>query len=405
VVPPDFVEPAEPAAEPQWEALFAAAGFDLAEFEPVEPAWRPSVYADTRAAWNGSYPGVDDIPIRVETGSFRGAPVFFNIIEPWDKPYDPDRSEETLVQKVSRISSTVIFVLTLVGSAFLARRNLRLGRADRKSALRVALLMMSARLLIWVVGADHVPTRAEEGIFTYALGWSCFYFVTVWLYYIALEPYLRRFWPQMIVSWVRIFDGRFRDPLVARDVLIGCVFGWGFQLLLQLYWLVPGWFGFKATPVTEMDWGPTDLFGGVSGMFENLFWGVKNQIQDTLQILMILLLLRIVLRKAWLAIAGLLVVAMIAFGVDAGNLVYDKVFTLILAGCFTFALVRFGLLTVCVGMFLVEVSSDLPMTLDFSLWYSGGFFLLLLVTFALMAYGFRFSLAGRSMFADSALDG
>ena len=86
------------------------------------------------------------------------------------------------------------------------------------------MLMMTARLLIWVVGADHVPTQAEQGIFTYALGWSCFYFVTVWLYYIALEPYVRRFWPQMIVSWVRLFDGRWKDPLVGRDVLIGCAF-------------------------------------------------------------------------------------------------------------------------------------------------------------------------------------
>jgi hypothetical protein len=64
-----------------------------------------------------------------------------------------------------------------------------------------------------------------------------------------------------------------------------------------------------------------------------------------------------------------------------------------------------GLLAVCVGTFLFELSNVLPMTLDFSLWYSGGFFVLLLITAALLAYGFRFSLAGRSMFADGALDG
>ena len=64
-----------------------------------------------------------------------------------------------------------------------------------------------------------------------------------------------------------------------------------------------------------------------------------------------------------------------------------------------------ALLAVCVGAFLTELSNELPMTLDFSLWYSSGFFALLLVTAGLLAYGFRISLAGRSMFADSALDG
>ncbi len=56
-------------------------------------------------------------------------------------------------------------------------------------------------------------------------------------------------------------------------------------------------------------------------------------------------------------------------------------------------------------MFLANLAGEFPMTLDFSLWYSGGFFVLLLITGALLAYGFRFSLAGRSMFAEGALDG
>jgi serine/threonine-protein kinase len=404
-VPPDFVEPGEPATEPDWEALFAAAGLDPADFEPVEPAWRPPVHADTRAAWEGIYPGVDDMPIRVETGAFLGAPVYFNIVEPWAEPYDPDRSDENLVEKISRISGTVIFVGTLIGAAFLARRNLRLGRADRKTALRVALLMMSCRLLIWLVGADHVPTQQEQGIFTYALGWSCFYFVVVWLYYIALEPYLRRFWPQMIVSWVRLFDGRWKDPLVGRDVLIGVGWGWGFVSLLHLYWVIPGWLGLPPLDIAKMDWGPMGIVDGVPGMLEHVFWSVKNQIQDNLGLLVVLLLLRIVLRKPRLAIVGMVIVGIIGFGEDAGHLLYDKLFTVVVASYFLYGLVRFGLLTICVGTFLTELANRLPMTFDFSLWYASGFYMVLLITAALLVYGFRVSLAGRSMFADSTLDG
>ena len=165
-----------------------------------------------------------------------------------------------------------------------------------------------------------------------------------------------------------------------------------------------GWFGLPID-VSEMDWGPTDMLDGVPGMFENVFWAVKNQVQGTLQILILLLLMRIIFRKAWLAIAAFMVIVLVAFGPTSENLLFDKLFTLVIGSFFVFTLVRGGLLTVCVGMFLLELSHELPMTLDFSLWYSGGFFVLLLVTFALLAYGFRFSLAGRSMFADSALDG
>ena len=46
-----------------------------------------------------------------------------------------------------------------------------------------------------------------------------------WLVYLALEPFARRRWPQMLVSWTRALSGRWRDPLVARDLLIGALVG------------------------------------------------------------------------------------------------------------------------------------------------------------------------------------
>ena len=38
--------------------------------------------------------------------------------------------------------------------------------------------------------------------------------VRYWLYYLALEPYVRRLWPQALISWSRVLAGRVRDPLV-----------------------------------------------------------------------------------------------------------------------------------------------------------------------------------------------
>jgi hypothetical protein len=44
-------------------------------------------------------------------------------------------------------------------------------------------------------------------------------------FYLALEPYIRRTWPELLVSWTRTLSGEFNDPLVGRDVFLGILFG------------------------------------------------------------------------------------------------------------------------------------------------------------------------------------
>src|SRR5687768_18051298 len=41
-----------------------------------------------------------------------------------------------------------------------------------------------------------------------------------WIAYLAGEPFVRRRWPWQVISWNRLLAGRWRDPLVGRDVLI-----------------------------------------------------------------------------------------------------------------------------------------------------------------------------------------
>jgi hypothetical protein len=143
----------------------------------------------------------------------------------------------------------------------------------------------------------------------------------------------------------------------------------------------------------------------VPAMLENILWYVKNTVQDNLRFLVILLLLRIVLRRTWLALAGFAIVALIAFAPDASHPLYDKLYTALMAAVYLFILVRFGLLAICVGWFLLSLPDALPTTFDFSAWYAGYFFVLLLITTALLAHGCRFSLAGRPMLGESALEG
>ncbi len=47
----------------------------------------------------------------------------------------------------------------------------------------------------------------------------------MWLFYVALEPIVRRTWPGVLISWSRVLAGRLRDPLVGHHLLVGVLAG------------------------------------------------------------------------------------------------------------------------------------------------------------------------------------
>ena len=55
-----------------------------------------------------------------------------------------------------------------------------------------------------------------------------------WLLYMALEPYVRKLWPQTIISWTRLVSGRIRDPLVGRDVMFGVMLGLIWVVIIEI---------------------------------------------------------------------------------------------------------------------------------------------------------------------------
>ena len=47
----------------------------------------------------------------------------------------------------------------------------------------------------------------------------------MWILYLAIEPGIRRHWPDMLVSWTRLLGGCWKDPLVGRDIVLGTAVG------------------------------------------------------------------------------------------------------------------------------------------------------------------------------------
>ena len=400
-VPPQLDDtPGQPPAT-DWHPLFAAAGLDSARFTPTAPQWTPSTYADERAAWEGVYPDQPDIALRVEAAAYRGRPVSFTLLSPWDVP--ERQVEESLSAKQKGLAAILlgVFFATLIGGVALAVRNLRQGRGDRKGAFRVALYLFVAFMLGWVFSAHHVAGFDEFSSFMRHLQSSLFFAGFIWLTYIALEPFVRRRWPGRIVSWTRLLAGGFRDPLVGRDILIGSVCGAGFIAMNYLSHLVPAWLG-RVTDIPH--YHPATSLLGLRSFVSGFSGQIFGSIMLAFCFLFVLLLLRLVLRREQLTFAiGLALLTLLAV-LDTPDRPFNWLFAITSALLIIGLLYRFGLLALVAAIFFHDLFIYFPITSDFSAWYAGGFVLALIICLALACYGFYTSLAGQPLFRRGLLD-
>ncbi len=399
---PPQIEKAEAGVSPlTWVPLFSAAGLDQSKWVPAQPTWTPPVDSDARAAWTGSLAERPDIPMRIEAAAYRGKPVYFELIGPWTLAERVNPHPVSAADWVFLVIFMVLFLTVLVVGALLARRNLRLGRGDRRGAYRTAGFVFAAWTVAWFFGAHHVAEVAEFPIFMEFLVWGGGFFCFTWLLYIALEPYVRRRWPTTLVSWSRLLMGGIRDPLVGRDVLAGCVSGSFLAAITRLLWFVPSWLGHPpAQPIGGPEWQFLGARTAIAATASSLmgapvFW---------LAVLFVLFLLRTLLRKQW--VATVVFVLFLGIFVAAGSQ-FEPVPSLgglIFACVAAFLLTRFGLLTVITNFIFYSVLEGFPLTTQGSAWYAGIGLSGILLMAAIAFYSFYTSLGGRPLFGGVVLE-
>ncbi len=222
-----------PAAAANWEAAFRLAGLDLARFTGVASEWQPPADADERRAWEGTFLDQPDTKIRVEAAAWRGQPIYFQIVGPWTRP---GRMQEALVTATARIVNAMAigFFLVLLGAAVLiARQNVRANRGDRRGAARLGTIAIAGQMFTWVLNDTHVADPgAEVNRLFLSLGESLFSGGLLYVMYLALEPAVRRYWPDSLLGWSRLLQGRVLDARVGRDVLVGLGGGGLMHLLI-----------------------------------------------------------------------------------------------------------------------------------------------------------------------------
>jgi len=167
-------------------------------------------------------------------------------------------------------------LIALVGGVLLARRNARVKRGDRSGAWKLALFEFAALALSWAFSTHPVSNATMNWNFTVGgLGRALFWAAFLWILYMALEPAVRRRWPRILVSWSRFLDGDVRDPLVGRDILVGCFFGVAILILRDLHFIAPSVFHVAApTPVTLRLDGLSSASGAAAMAFDILYSSV-----------------------------------------------------------------------------------------------------------------------------------
>lgn len=391
VVPREDEEPAGNVSVPPWRVAFDKAGLDFNLFhETDQSSWVPPVYADTVKAWEGRFDSTAKERAIVEAALFRGRLVYFGVRGPWTPKGAVAGGRDDFVQRLGGALGALLVIVVVGGSLLLARKNIKAGRSDRQGAFRLAAGLFAVNLLSWALSADHVSDlNGELSIFGRSTSYSLAACGVIWLLYIALEPYLRRRWPQGVISWSRLLAGRFGDPLIARDLLVGCTVGILMSALLLLeFSLRPMLGGPMPVPISP-DW--LMLLGPRFALAEMLSVAF-NAVLSGLGFFFILLLVRMALRRDWMAIAFVFVVG-VALNVigasESGSPLILMVITMaVIWSTIVFVTLRFGLLAGIVSIFSANFLLLSPVTLDSTDFYFGPFLFAVGCVLALVVYGF-----------------
>jgi len=371
VIPPQLEsDPSGTPPAPDWSRLFAEARLDLAAFRQVSPRWTPLFHSDARAAWEGTWPERKDLPIRIEAAAYRGRPVWFEVITPWTKP-ERMGGYSWPKDKLAKQLTFLGLTLLLMGAAgFMARRNILLGRGDRRGAFKVALLLTVLGLLSWALGAHHVADfNAQMGLVWRGAGLVLLEATLVWLFYLAVEPYARRLRPWTLVSWTRLLAGGFGDPVVGRDTLVGLAWAVAFVALLPVLQLLPVWLGQAGQ---EPMVGALAALQGPGMLLSSLLELASGSILLSMGVLLLFVLMRLLLRRDVLAVAGLAAVVVLPIVIGAGDAAWmAAAVSLVWAVGWILLLLRFGLLAAIVGLFATDLLESLPLTTDLASWTAG----------------------------------
>ncbi|MCC6678017.1 MAG: serine/threonine protein kinase [Phycisphaerales bacterium] len=384
---------AGPAGGPDWGALFTLGGLDLAKFRPAEPSRTPPHYADVRAAWDGTY-GETGEPVRIEAAAYRGRPVYFAALRPWEVEPPPEAGLPMQARIIQSVNTSLVMA-ALGFSAWQARRNVKQGRGDVSGARSLAWVMFGTMLVAWLLRANHqLDIPSEWGLILTGTALPLLIGGLSWMMYLALEPFVRRRDPVMLVSWTRLLAGGFSDPAVGRDVLIGVIGGLGYLALghvaVEVATLTKGDFiaPINPSPVTLAGW---------SGVLVAVQLACINSVLNGMLFVLAFVGLMVLLRRRWAAGVALMVPAafLMSNQAPAGGGWVQPLTSAIGGLWMVLYLMRFGMLAVLAALLTATTVATMPATPDVSAWYGQGMVVAVALVLGLTIWAARAARGGR----------
>ena len=391
-IPPYQTASNEPS-EINWESWLTPelVGSKWADLEPeLSTSSFPHYLSNHAKAWKHTDPDGEPM-FYVLADAVAGRLTYFSKLTPEEFDAGPTHYDSWVMPALPGMnqSNKIFFNLmfwTVIGaygaSLVVAWKQLRSGKCDRKGVFWIASATVTSLLLTYILIADHHLGIEGFQTITRWVGAGLFTACVSGALYAAGESLIRKLWPQSLISFIRLIDGRWTDPLVGKNFLFGTLYGIGFLLAFQLPFFAPKALGI--TPDTHLhpsNWG-VDSTRRLLGLFCYNF-------PFALQVILIQLLTAMAFR----AIARNRVLTAVLF-ITFWGIVLNGVYALGLLGCLSYAalswtvLTRFGILTGIIANFVYLTLAWAPLTLDFSNWYASQTFGALGLVLTLAIFGF-----------------
>lgn len=376
--------------------VFTAAGLDERDFMEADPITPPHVFCDQLRAFVAR--DAEQAPGRkvIQIGTYRGRVNMFQIVTPWIKQAPPIEPPGPVFVFGVVISGLVVFI---------AMRNLVVGRGDRRGAFKLAAFIVVTMMLGWaiqgVVASGSPHQLFINIIYEKPLGHALQHALLAWLLYVALEPFVRRYWPWTLVTWTRLLMGRFRDLQLGRDILVGGLLA---GVLGVCGWLSTQLVAWAGRPLPEpFPLGQLSLGANL----EQVILYAHTSVIFPMGILILLVVARVLLRNARASVlAVFFVLAFLsvtwAYGQsnDIGGVAISSVVAVFCQGALLYVLLQFGLLPVVVAQFILTSLSG-AVSWDISVWYTGAALARVAICGLLLLYGYHVALGGRSLFEET----
>ena len=399
-------EGASRTALANWAPLLAQAGLDSTRLLAESQAWAPPVSSDTTASWSMPSRWAPGGRVHVRAAAYHGRAVYFAIADSLGSATGAlERAGGDDAWDRAAWINFLIWTAMSAGAIVLARRNLRLGRGDRRGAFRLAAFVFVATALE-AVFTWSIPENGAQGLIDSilgdrVLGHALIHSTQMWLAYVAIEPYVRRLWPRMLVSWARLSSGRTSDPMVGRDVLAGLALGGLGTVAVQLGERASA--ALKLPTVMDVLYS-TDLasLASFGGLGFSVVYNLSVMVLSVLTTLVICLLVQLFVKndRRTFLVAGALTTLWAAASLIGPNSPWPVIEAVVPTVVVFVALFRFGLLTALACTFIGFVLSTAPPAFEPGSWYGSRGMVVLALLGGMMAYSFWSALAGQPIMGD-----